>query len=90
MKSHEQVHGLYLNADELDILQIEGPEHVKRPPPPRRHKRLGEALFLWRRVFIPPANACRCIAQPKISALIFLRPTLHSILINDTGLNETA
>ena len=29
-------------------------------------------------VFIPRANAFRCIAQPKISALIFLRPTLHS------------
>jgi hypothetical protein len=41
-------------------------------------------------VFIPQAYAFRCIAQPKISALIFLRPTLHSILINDTGLNETA
>ena len=29
-------------------------------------------------VFIPQANAFRCIAQPKTSALIFLRPTLHS------------
>ena len=29
-------------------------------------------------VFIPQAYAFRCIAQPKTSALIFLRPTLHS------------
>ena len=40
--------------------------------------RLRERFFGCVCVFIPQAYAFRCIAQPKISALIFLRPTLHS------------
>ena len=45
------------------------PGAAPSPPPAVAHQKC---------VFIPQAYAFRCIAQPKISALIFLRPTLHS------------